>query len=692
MSDRTFSIVPAVGAAIELSTDAEGDFALMVGVWGIGVPPVAPRFSEGAGDGALYRGGRYAMRTIDLPVFIRGTERADIEAKVRRLARAVDPANGLPKLVATYANGEVFELPFVYTSGLEGEGTESRNNRTQYVLSITCPDPFWTARDAKQFSLIANATAVGLLPDLARLQIASADTLGDFAIDNPGDVPSPLTWVITGPGGPASVTVDGKTWTYTGVLTATDTVKIERKPGGITITDKNGANKYSSMAAAPKFAELPPGPSNVAVTFTNASPGSYLPTGAAATTNLYTNPGMESAGSVVTVSTNLSTNPRATADAGFLNNIAANHDRLHVTSGFPVHPRGITSAVRSNIKSGVAGPAALSMYNVDNLSNTAVQRGFGVWVCSMSPGFQVTSAYGFTPTPLTAGVWRFVTHPGLVAENTFARIDVSRIDGAAAVPGNVVYITGAIVVEDTVVTEYYDGSVPATADFTYSWTGAVGTSTSVKQATTVARMSQLGAVCIQSKEWAASGTSSLRVMGLASGATPSAAVVVGSTGTSNLISDNTVVPGKSYTALATVRLAAPQTGIERTYSRSLFAYDATNLVTVQSAPAPNTAGQSEVRVTFNVPSSCTNFQLRLYNGALVGQGDVWFDNLMIVEVPSVSEPYTGPFFDGATPTRPGAIIAWAGAANLSRSTSTPTALVGRSSIAGYFKPRRKVVY
>jgi hypothetical protein len=276
MVDRSFSIVATSGETVSLSTGPTGDIALLVGVYGIGVPPVQPRYLEGAADGGAFRGKRYGMRTVDLPLYVGGGNREAVEVNLRTLARMVDETAGLPKLVATYNDGQVYELPFVYQSGLEGTGTAEFRDHTQITLSILCPDPFWTARDAVQFSVTSGGATTGLLPDLASLQIESSVVIGTFPITNPGDVECPLSWQITGPGGPASATLDGRGWTWDDTLSAGQFLSITKTTVGVTAIDSLGASRYASFDTAPKFFNLPAGESTIILTLTDATSASAL--------------------------------------------------------------------------------------------------------------------------------------------------------------------------------------------------------------------------------------------------------------------------------------------------------------------------------------------------------------------------------------------------------------------------------
>jgi hypothetical protein len=271
MSDRQFSILSGTGEVLPLSTGPTGDYALLVGVYGIGVPPVEPRYIEGAADGGVFRGKRYGMRPIDLPIHIGGVNRADMEQKVRDLARILDDASGMPTLIAAYADGTVYRLPFVYVSGLEGDGTQSQRTSVVYTLSLMCPIPFWEARDAIQFSVPLVGATVGLLPDLAALQVMSSVSFGQVTATNPGDVETPITWIVTGPGGPASATLNGRGWTYESAIPAGQSITLARDQSGVYVVNGAGASVYANMAPAPKFFNLPAGTSTVQLVLTGAT-------------------------------------------------------------------------------------------------------------------------------------------------------------------------------------------------------------------------------------------------------------------------------------------------------------------------------------------------------------------------------------------------------------------------------------
>jgi hypothetical protein len=135
-------------------------------------------------------------------------------------------------------------------------------------------------------------------------------------------------------------------------------------------------------------------------------------------------------------------------------------------------------------------------------------------------------------------------------------------------------------------------------------------------------------------------------------------------------------PGTVYTLSAKVRLTVPITGAESANgARSLFVrLNGEDLVTKSTpgAQAPNTGGVHEVRVRFTTPLSLVGENLiRFYHGGAAGSGQVWWDDVMLVQ-----GDYSGPYFDGSLPDSPptsyeGALVheyEWAGEPHASMST------------------------
>lgn len=212
---------------------------------------------------------------------------------------------------------------------------------------------------------------------------------------------------------------------------------------------------------------------------------------------------------------------------------------------------------------------------------------------------------------------------------------------------------------------YFDGSTSASGDYTYSWLGTANASVSRQNAPSLTSVVGGNTVPHQSSEWSVSGKS-MRVVPLD---------VAGSTATSVSITA-TLVPGRTYTALATRRLTAPLTGTLNSAYGGRMALVQPGLATLASDALPNVAGVGTLRWTFKVDPAATGHTFRLGHGGVSGSGEVWWDNLMIVE-----GTYNGEYIDGSKP-----FSRWSGTTDASTSVGYPPQLL---DIAG--KPSADVI-
>lgn len=225
--------------------------------------------------------------------------------------------------------------------------------------------------------------------------------------------------------------------------------------------------------------------------------------------------------------------------------------------------------------------------------------------------------------------------------------------------------TGDIWIDDILMEQapsaapHFDGSTPAAGDFNYAWQGTANASTSIMRGNGVATFaggSGGGTAFIQSSEWAASGTKSCRII---PGPNANADTY------QNVPPGYTLPPG-TYTIMATLRLPAAQTGTLDSASRArrIVAYHSNT--SIMSPQAPNTPGVYPLRVTFKVTDGTVYQSFRLYNGAAFGGGDVWWDNIMLVE-----GDYQGGYIDPSQ----NLLAKWEGAANASKSVGYPPQLL-----------------
>lgn len=267
MVDLNFSILGANGDTIAL--DGSDGYIVTTGLRGLGIPSTDVRIDNSAGDGGMWRSTRRGIREIDLPVVVIGSARAEVESKLRRLAKALNDRYGTPKLLASYADGSSYTIEVHYTGGAETVfGTDANDTYCRWGITLSCPDPYWTSTQSVQFSLGYSSTTRGLLPRLDQLQVSSSGILGTFVVENPGDVDAYPVWTIAGASTNTTIQLSGIGFSYTETMTTSSKVIINTR--NATVVDASNTNKYAYLAAAPKLFALPPGTSTMNVTVTGA--------------------------------------------------------------------------------------------------------------------------------------------------------------------------------------------------------------------------------------------------------------------------------------------------------------------------------------------------------------------------------------------------------------------------------------
>lgn len=134
--------------------------------------------------------------------------------------------------------------------------------------------------------------------------------------------------------------------------------------------------------------------------------------------------------------------------------------------------------------------------------------------------------------------------------------------------------------------------------------------------------------------------------------------MVNAGGSASSLSGNgvTFTPGKWYGFQAVCTLLAPQTGRPSTYARRIrLAYNNvdgwTGASNVSSSQPPNEAGSYQEELVTQLSADSIWARLFLYNGATFGNGDVYWDKLLIVEgytEEEVRRKLAQGYFDGDT--------------------------------------------
>lgn len=261
MVDLQFSIIGGNGDVIPL--DGQQDYQLTSGFRGVGIPTTEVRIDQSAGDGGVWRSTRRGVRELDLPIVVFGANRDDVEAKLRRLAAALSDRFGAPQLAATYTDGAQYTIDVHYTGGAETVfGADAGETYCRWVITVQAPDPFWVSSEAVNFSLSANSTVRGLLPQLDQLKVSPSSVIGSFTVENPGDVEAYPVWTLTGKSESLSVSLSGVGFTYSESIASGIRVFNTR---AATVVDGSGVNKYANLGAAPKLFAIPPGSATISV-------------------------------------------------------------------------------------------------------------------------------------------------------------------------------------------------------------------------------------------------------------------------------------------------------------------------------------------------------------------------------------------------------------------------------------------
>jgi hypothetical protein len=275
MIDTTVRLVGG-GYSVTLTDSAE-ELHRQPGGSGWGMAPVINSWFEGAGDGALLRGTRRAVRELVIPIAAFGGTPRQVEASIRSMVRII--RKPFRVYIDVHATGQSFWIDAVYNSGLEGVYSMTPDQWNDAQIVLHCPDPYWTSEVSQSFVIAPKPADAPFLPELAGLHVASSAAFGEITVSNVGDVESKPTITIHGPGTNPTFLVNGQGFLLQKVLGPTQLVRVEFRNGGWVIEDvDSGNNLYGQLAQDPPpiFPELPPGVSVVTATMTDTGTQSYI--------------------------------------------------------------------------------------------------------------------------------------------------------------------------------------------------------------------------------------------------------------------------------------------------------------------------------------------------------------------------------------------------------------------------------
>jgi hypothetical protein len=250
MKLTTFKLIGANNDDIILSTEATTDYLLERNVSGLALPPINVNISEGAGDGGRFQSSRRLPREIDLPIYVLGTDRLDVETKLRRLAKLLSDRTGNPtKIQVIYEDTvlettETFTVEGYYTGGFDiSYGSNAGKDYAYVPLTFKCPQPYWVNE------VITSVLVLGSeLPAAVNINnTGDIETFPIFAIT--GSIATSITLSnING-----SLKYDNSIGIGTTIIINTEDATVFRQ--------SDGANRYQNLAPLPKMFTLPVGES-----------------------------------------------------------------------------------------------------------------------------------------------------------------------------------------------------------------------------------------------------------------------------------------------------------------------------------------------------------------------------------------------------------------------------------------------
>ena len=253
----------------------ETNFVLNSGMTGFGIAPTEVRIAQSANDGGIWRYTKRGVRDVDLPITILGTDREDVQSKLRRLARLTQDKKGPTELVADYDNGESLKLILHYTGGAESQwGSSAGMTWCTWLMSFQAPMPFWESNNEQTFSVTGASTGRGLLPQLSKLKVSSSESLGAVLVTSTADVDVYPVWVIQGPIDNLVISNNSQAFGFNRAITDEEIITLDTESG--TVKNEAGDNLYSILNPAPKLFSFPPGNTTIQVNGTDTNLNTFI--------------------------------------------------------------------------------------------------------------------------------------------------------------------------------------------------------------------------------------------------------------------------------------------------------------------------------------------------------------------------------------------------------------------------------
>lgn len=281
ITDRLSFIAPdGTETVLTRQPDLEVHWAL--GVTGRFMPPVVRTEDEAHGqDGVRLREVRFGPKDVNLPVTVIGVDEQAVRAKLRSLARTLNPKRGDGRLRVTSVDGTVREITCRYNSGMEGREARGDMGKVfqRAVLVLRADDPYWydTAPQSQTYTTGAPRPFFAN-PFFGSPLLNSETIIGTQVVANDGDEETWPVWTVHGPCTSITLRNDttGETIVLPIALTAAQTVTIDTRPFRKTVVRDDGTNLFGQLDTASTLWSLPLGDSTVSISLPGATIDSYV--------------------------------------------------------------------------------------------------------------------------------------------------------------------------------------------------------------------------------------------------------------------------------------------------------------------------------------------------------------------------------------------------------------------------------
>jgi phage-related protein len=232
--------------------ESNEDYVVAQGLTGFGMTDLNVRIDEGAGDGGRFISSRTITRSITMPIYILGEDRADVEEKYRDLTKILDNNKGPVKITAEYGDSSEWMIEGYRVGG--GNVTYGKESNITYlytVIEIRAPYPYWKKVSENTFSSLSN-----------------------YTINNTGDVETYVKWEIRGPMSGITLSNANGTLNYAASIAAGETLIIDTEKA--LVYSNLLPNAYGNLAGVPKMFKIPTGSSTITITPSGAGGGASV--------------------------------------------------------------------------------------------------------------------------------------------------------------------------------------------------------------------------------------------------------------------------------------------------------------------------------------------------------------------------------------------------------------------------------